>query len=325
MERDQSQELILQLLTEDLDELEGKVKGKQAAGTLTDLDNALECMRDDILAARISIDDEIPALSMSTAVATDQDALASILHDEIIAEQDHRFAIALQNGEELTRPESSDALTTEAGRLTDTNEDAVDAALGVLMGRMAMHDNSPNGEGSSRLPSFLASISARECAACLQSWDEFAYIGSCTHEICRDCTRQIFLMAMKDEELYPPRCCGDAMPPEVGLSVLNHDEYHEFSQRAIEWTTKDRLYCADMTCSKFIPPSSIQDELGSCPSCQQRTHVPCRSLEHPGTDCPKDEVLHDFLEMAVVEKWKRCLSCRNMVELDYGCNHITCR
>lgn len=150
-------------------------------------------------------------------------------------------------------------------------------------------------------------------------------MSSCGHNYCRDCNRQMFLGAIKDEELYPPRCCGRIVPPGTALRILNYHELRAFCERGIEYSTKDRVYCAEPTCSKFIPPFNIEDDHGTCPECFQKTHLPCRSFAHPGVDCPMDDKLQGVLAMADAENWKRCSSCRTMVELQHGCNHITCR
>lgn len=65
--------------------------------------------------------------------------------------------------------------------------------------------------------------------------------------------KQLFLGATKDEELYPPRCCGNVVPPGLALRLLSYKELRDFSESALEWTAKDRLYCAEPTCSKLSP------------------------------------------------------------------------
>ncbi|CAG8908251.1 unnamed protein product [Penicillium egyptiacum] len=190
--------------------------------------------------------------------------------------------------------------------------------MGDLMGRVALSDKaSNNGEGSSlihpsRASSGMRDSGMRECASCFTKVDSIMFKGLCGHEFCRDCTRQMFLGAIKDEELYPPHCCGNVVPPGVALRILNYEELRRFSERALEWTAKDRLYCAEPTCSKFIPPFAVQHEHGTCPECHRQTHVLCRSLAHPRVDYPMDEPLHAVLEMAEAENWKRCFYCRTI-------------
>lgn len=97
MECDQNTELILQLLEEDLKDLDGWQKGKQAAGNPTDLELTIAITKDEILAAQASIQDKILAISTGTAIATDQNIPMSIKNDERVADQDHRYAIALNS------------------------------------------------------------------------------------------------------------------------------------------------------------------------------------------------------------------------------------
>ncbi|RJE24123.1 RING [Aspergillus sclerotialis] len=322
MDHDQSKELAFRFLLEDLEDVENKQKGKQAAGNLTDNELAFKLMREEILNAQTSIEDGILALSISSAVATDQNILASIRREERIAEQDRRYALALSNGQPIPR-NASHVSAASNPRPAHKTDDAVSVGMEDLMGRTMAEDN---GEGSSK---HIASSSKTsydiECAACLEKHDSAMFVGACGHEYCRDCTRQIFLGATRDEQLYPPRCCGNIIPPGIGLRFLDYEELRAFGQRAIEWATKDRLYCADPTCSKFIPPFTVKDEHGCCPECGKNTHVLCRSLEHPNVDCPLDEALQSVLAMAEAHGWRRCFNCRTMVELKHGCNHIRCR
>lgn len=320
MAHDKSNDLALELMLKDLEDLEDRQKGKQVAGEYSDLEIAVNCMRDDILAAQTSIQDRVLALSTSTAVANDQNALASFRNDENIAEQDRRYALSLSDP--TLDPPDTPAPTEMPP--TEENKDVVAMILRDLMSRMHIDDDPPNGEGSS-MPSSRTSGAMKECVSCLEKFHTTIFRGSCGHEFCRDCLKQMFLGATKDEELYPPRCCGNVVPPGVAMRVLHYQELREFCEKAIEWTAKERLYCADPTCSKFIPAFAIHDEIGTCPACHQDTHVTCRSFAHPGIDCPMDESLHGMLEMAEGENWKRCFRCRNMVELSQGCHHITCR
>ncbi|KAL2833314.1 hypothetical protein BDW59DRAFT_78043 [Aspergillus cavernicola] len=322
MAQDQSNALVLQLLLKDLADLEDRQKGKQVAGRHTDLEIAMMCLKEDILAIQTSIEDRTLALSTGIAIATDQNLLESIRCDERVAEQDRRYALALSSKE----PTPHDIPTISEMGSAEENEDAVSIAMGDLMSRMTLSKKYTAGEGSSRsiIPSCMANLQ-KECVSCLDKCETIMFTGSCGHNFCSDCTRRMFLGAIKDEELYPPRCCGEVVPPGVALRILNYEELRAFSERAIEWTTKDRLYCAEPTCSKFIPQFAIQDELGTCPNCHRQTHLTCRYLAHPDVDCPMDNALHGVLEMADAENWKRCFNCRTMVELQHGCNHITCR
>lgn len=320
MTSEDSNPAILQLLLDDLDYLEDRQKGKQVAGKHSDLELAISCMREDLMAAQTSVEDAVIALSISTAVATDQMLLNSIKNDEVNAEQDHAYALALSAG----RPARPETPAPREELWMEDNDDAVSVVMCDLMSRIAID----NGEGSShtRPPASQSKTpsTTSKCVSCLDEIHTSTYTSPCGHEFCLDCIKEMFLAATKDEELYPPRCCGETVPPGIALRVLNYKELSAFSERGMEWTAKDRLYCADPTCSKFIPPFAIKDKIGVCPSCKQSTHLTCRSLAHPGIDCPMDDALNNVLSIAENEGWRRCFHCRAMVELRHGCNHITC-
>ena len=322
MANQQDKQLILQILLEDLEAIQGSKKGKRRADQPSDLEVAISSMRGDLQNTQISLHDQVLAHSTSSAILTDQNALMEAKEEEWVANQDHRLAVELSNGRHTPRRREVD----QSPMPDDDNDDAVSVIMEDLMSRVSLTERSDNGEGSSRSPHAYRPAHRRIiCVSCLERCETILAVGKCGHEYCLDCTRQMFLGSIRDEELYPPRCCGNVIPPGVAMRVLNYLELRDFSERALEWTAKDRVYCADPICSTFIPAFAIEDELGTCPKCSQRTHLPCRSLIHPGVDCPMDENLPAVLEIAETEGWKRCPRCRTMVELWRGCNHMTCR
>lgn len=318
---DENLELALQLLQEDLAELESRQKGKQAAGQHTDLDVSIMAMRDDILALQTCIQDRTLAVSTGTAIVTDQNILQRIRQDEAVAEQDREHARAVQNDQIHRFPDPNDALT--AGFDFD---DSISTVMGDLMEQLTLTDGleQDSGEGSSHR--VLPSRARITCVSCMEQFDKAdSFTSPCGHDFCIECIRWLFLGSIKDEELYPPRCCGRVIPPGMAIRILDFRELQEFSARAMEYRAKDRVYCAYPTCSKFIPEFAIKNDHGTCPGCQRLTHIPCRSLAHPRSDCPADQPLQDVLALAEAESWRRCYNCRTMVELNHGCHHITCK
>ena len=52
----------------------------------------------------------------------------------------------------------------------------------------------------------------------------------------------------------------------------------------------------------------------------------CKRDAHPvGQDCPNDWELDAVLKIGERSGWRRCYKCRTLVELTYGCTHMTCR
>ncbi|KAJ5180844.1 hypothetical protein N7492_004054 [Penicillium capsulatum] len=304
MAHEQNTIAILQFLIENLADLQDQQKEKQTAGKYSDLELAINFMMEDISLAQTSpsLRDRILALSTSSAAVM----------DETIAQQNHQYALALSTGD----PTPHDTLDPETTTLTRGSNSI----------RLIDRSRPSTGAGSSRSsPASQTSSIPKECASCLEKFETTIFEGTCGHGFCLVCIKQMFLVATTDEDSYPPRCCGEVIPFGVAVKALHYKQLQTFCSRAMEWTAKDRLYCADPACSKFIPVSAIKEEIGTCRACGQKTHSTCRSLEHPNVDCPMDEALNGVLKLAEDKNWKRCFSCRNMVELRYGCHHITCR
>jgi hypothetical protein len=85
----------------------------------------------------------------------------------------------------------------------------------------------------------------------------------CNHRYHAKCLKQLFTLSMQDETLMPPRCCGQEIP--VALPQLTLREIEKFNDKRLEYSTTDRLYCSQPTCSTFIPPALIANSVGTCP------------------------------------------------------------
>jgi hypothetical protein len=85
----------------------------------------------------------------------------------------------------------------------------------------------------------------------------------CGHAYCIDCLKQLFMTSMQDETLMPPRCCRQEI--SIDLARLTPKETEAFNGKLLEYSTKDRLYCSRPTCSAFIPPQLILNNVGTCP------------------------------------------------------------
>jgi hypothetical protein len=316
MATEQDLELALNLMLADLGVLQEQQKGKHAAGELTDAELAVATMRNDLLALR----DQRQAVSAGTAIATDQAILMSMEHEETVASQDHHTAMALDRAEDGTENLPAQVGPPPVEDIGQT--DAVSIVMRDLMNRVSLSKENNSEDASLHFdPATHLTI---KCVSCLEIRTPFLK-GACGHDLCRDCTREIYLGATRDEELYPPRCCGRPFSPGVILQVLDYSEFRAFCEKALEYIAVNRVYCAEPTCSKFIPPSAIHGDHGACPECHQQTHLLCRALAHPGVDCPLDHTLQGVLAIADTQNWRRCFNCRAMVELERGCNHITCR
>ena len=143
----------------------------------------------------------------------------------------------------------------------------------------------------------------------------------CEHYCCRECTPKLFQTATADESRFPPRCCGKSVPLEVVKEFLTPAEVSDFKAKSIEFSTKDRVYCSEVTCNRFIPPRRIEKGIATC-SCRRKTCVRCKGKVHIGKRCLEDEETQKVLDLAKKEGWKHC-TCGRLIEITTGCNHMT--
>jgi hypothetical protein len=102
----------------------------------------------------------------------------------------------------------------------------------------------------------------KKCVACFEQNEKVTSVP-CDHFYHHTCLRDLFMAAIQDESLMPPRCCRQTIP--VHLAHMNLEERERFNSKLLEYSTVDRVYCSQQTCSTFIPPQSIVDSIGTCP------------------------------------------------------------
>lgn len=168
--------------------------------------------------------------------------------------------------------------------------------------------------------------SRADCAICLESFSaEHTITAPCTHTYCFADLKDLFIRACKDEQLFPPRCCKQELSLELALPLLTDNEAVEFLEKSEEYTCKDRTYCFQPSCSRFIPTENISRDVATCNDCYSRTCKLCKKEEHDSEDCPDDPSMKLTLETAAANGWQRCQQCHSLVERSHGCQHMTCR
>lgn len=314
--------LVAKLQLEDIDELTDRSKNKQ--GCLTDADHALIAYKEELQELETFISDRRLGRSISEAVQSDGEYITAARVEEQNALRDRHLACAL-------------------GGVRDSQKDAADKLAYVdvdeeLLRRLSLLNDSQNpfslseeshiaGEPStseSVLSHTTASeIPRRQCVACQERKHTFDVLEApCHHIYCRDCVSDLFQTSTTDESLFPPRCCRQNIPLTLASDFLTSQFMDRFEEKEIEFTTLDRTYCAQSTCSAFIPSHRIDGDRASCPMCHQDTCTICKGLSHD-EDCPNDRALQNLLATAAEAGWRRCYACRRFVELEQGCNHMT--
>jgi len=162
------------------------------------------------------------------------------------------------------------------------------------------------------------------CVVCNDVKDQSEFVQApCEHTFCRVCFRNYIQAATWDESLYPPTCCNQELPLSIGLQFLELGVVEQYRKNAEEFSTSDRTYCNQSTCSAFIPLQHIQLGVATCPECRSDTCSICKGRPHGDSQCPEN--LEDGEMKALLEKenWVRCPNCKRIIELEAGCNHVT--
>ncbi|KAI5794517.1 hypothetical protein DFH27DRAFT_463763, partial [Peziza echinospora] len=148
----------------------------------------------------------------------------------------------------------------------------------------------------------------------------------CGHYFCNDCLKRLFDLSLTDPAHMPPRCCTrDHIPLKHVDRLLTYQTKKLWNKKYAEYTTANRIYCPTRDCGEWIQPRDIMGKIGRCSRCKGKVCTMCNGKAHGLKDCPKDEDLKVFVETAKANGYQRCFSCRSVVELERGCNHITCR
>jgi hypothetical protein len=164
----------------------------------------------------------------------------------------------------------------------------------------------------------------------------------CGHCYCASCLRDWFQSALTDSTLLPLRCCQQPLPEasihEVALKVLGKAQAVELKHTTREKLCTHKMYCPTPTCSAFIDLDWAEmvldmDLTFDCPSalCSTRICYQCQTFKHDRTlACSDNQTILEQQDGAVAtglrsRGFQRCEQCRMFVELETGCNHMTCR
>ena len=322
-----SETLIIQLQLEELERVHAASKGKSREGQLSDFDLALELHKQDLDAASTLLSDRRMTQSIAQAVMTDGVPISETLGVEEAAAQDRALAHRMEGAADASIP-GTDVKTTEGCVLNDEMLEKL-AALYIEDPFQSDLDEAGGNQGASAESSSWAAKrqslkpASRQCEACREE-KRFVDVGRvpCQHEYCRDCLKALIETSVSDEAYFPPRCCRQPFSIVQIQMLIPSDLVREYEQKRAEFATSNRTYCHIPKCSAFIPTSGHTSDTARCPVCGSITCTVCKSASHEG-DCPEDTGVQQLLAAAEGQGWQRCYSCRRVVELHNGCNHIT--
>ena len=324
--RDTDPESLKLIIELQLEESTSSIKGKHSEGEIPDAELAKMLHKAELESQLGILADRQMCLSIARAVELDGNFIKEHKELENQAASDRQHALGQPaSGQDQTADDPSavdDELLMKMKALyMDRPESVSTAAFETDI--CTAEAGTSSGTSSVKGESSSASPEIRTCVACNEA-KPFFHVSRCpcSHEYCRDCLTDLFKTSTTDESLFPPRCCKEPIPLGVNQIFLPSGVVANFRAKAVEYSIPNRTYCHENTCSAFIHPDDFQGDVATCPQCQSTTCNICRGAGHEG-DCPEDEATQEMIRFAAEQGWQRCQQCHRMVELDYGCNHIS--
>lgn len=189
------------------------------------------------------------------------------------------------------------------------------------------------------------SVPVKLCGICFEDSADMFEGSLCLHRFCEACmTRYIHsMLEQRRHQIYCPHdSCGEALTLDECRYFLPAEIFEQWSAVMVEAEIPEALkvYCPFPDCSGLLVKENVgalevEDvEMAECPFCNRLFCARCKVPWHANLQCSEfqslpstDKTEADFLLLKLAEdrKWRRCGKCQSMVELTYGCNHITCR
>ncbi|KAJ7113237.1 hypothetical protein C8R43DRAFT_1099537 [Mycena crocata] len=321
--------LISQLALEDIEEIRSATKGKgRQDSPPTDAECALRAYADEVQDAARFYQDLQLARSLDHALELDHPVLSVLSVVEDGVRDDHVYAEALQNGQAL--PAQS-----EVQRLMEDPDFS-----GLIDGHDAENTNSDADSESEELTSDLdepqVQVNVRRMirAQCIICRDGLrpatSFKAPCDHFYCRPCLSNLANACIGDESLFPLQCCRQAFPMDGSSGVFAQLDLRlrlALHAKTVEFGTlfNNRLYCPRPTCSAFLGSTTDYTDPVACPRCRTEVCVRCKQLVHPGEGCGENVAVEQVKALAREQHWQTCPGCSQIIDLQQGCFHMTCR
>ncbi|KAI0361831.1 hypothetical protein OH77DRAFT_466696 [Trametes cingulata] len=338
--------LIMELSLEDIDRVRSRRKGKSRDGSpLSDEELALQLYEEEINALDTFSHDRQLARALDSHFDARDDFLFEgwdFAEQEEMERRDRELAIALAEGQLLDDEVLEHAAETTHTEIRppaapSTSYKPASWRRGTSRGR----DSSPYQPASSASrrasrardpapPPSAASRAATEaeadtCVICMEVIEGDAVYAPCGHCYDVDCFLDLVRAAVVDESLFPPACCRQPFPTEEVRAHLDRKLRKQFDEKTLEFGTANRVYCHEPTCSTFLGAATHSARALMCTTCGRYTCGHCKGAAHSrNVRCTSTEDA-EVLALAEQEGWKQCPRCGHLVELAFGCYHMTCR
>lgn len=170
-----------------------------------------------------------------------------------------------------------------------------------------------------------------QCKICFETMDG-AYSRPCFYcqsTWCYGCLHNQFTTSLDDQERFPAKCCGRILHFDIFRNVVPESDYTKYKTRFEQHNTTKPVYCANPTCSAFLPPRIAKpNEMGQirCSECTSITCTECRVVV-PVMEAQAHKCVAADETTALLKQfdYKRCPRCNAGVAKMYGCSHVRCQ
>lgn len=172
------------------------------------------------------------------------------------------------------------------------------------------------------------------CAVCQEQLSGQETVSLlCGHSYGIECFSMFAMASLSNGSVFPARCCGVSVPFDLIQAYLCAEDLAQYNLRHEEVMTRERVYCANPTCTRFLGPlhnggsSSFSPPL-RCSFCESVTCSACRhiidaqAMEHICRMTKEDDEIAALRE---TEGWATCPGCESLIEKEDGCSTILCR
>ncbi|KIM39580.1 hypothetical protein M413DRAFT_415567 [Hebeloma cylindrosporum] len=177
------------------------------------------------------------------------------------------------------------------------------------------------------------------CPVCYGDLTHPEQLG-CGHSYCSGCLKH-FLTSAVDNKAFPLLCVGNEAACNIPVAIpfirrfLPANTFHNLIEAAfnkyLEQHQQELKYCTTPDCKQIYRRRTDKTN-ARCPACFLTICLACDEEAHTGVSCEEQRILRNPAEqerlneeLAASNGYKRCPTCRAMIEKNEGCNHMTCR
>lgn len=189
------------------------------------------------------------------------------------------------------------------------------------------------------------------CVICYEgiTVDKMFSVDGCFHRFCFSCMKQHVEVKLLGGQTAncPSEGCKSEVKIECCENFLDPKLVDVMIQRKKEGSisVSDKVYCPYPKCSELMVKSEVleytkqffvgaeQSGARKCMKCRQLFCTQCKVPWHYNLSCSDFSKSKGYQNagdgmlksLAQSKRWRQCIKCNNMVELVWGCYHITCR